>query len=952
MALQRLGGTCENRVNSRPDQPQWPLESRRSAFMRQAASIYNEHMLRIPTAWIVACLLVLTVGLASAAPSPEGLEFFENKIRPILATNCYTCHSAEAKTRMGGLSLDTRDGIREGGQRGHAVVPSDPEASLILDALRYEGGLKMPPTGKLSDEVVQDFAAWIKMGAPDPREVRGASQQSSIDLDQGRQYWAFQTPRAQALPDVRDLRWPRGAVDQYVLAALEDQGLRPVPDASKADLLRRVTYDLTGLPPSVAEMEVFMADESDRAYSAVVERLLESDRFGERWGRHWLDVVRYSDTIGRTRNLPFPMAWRYRDYVIRAFNDDKPYDRFVQEQIAGDLLPYDSPKDRQENQIATGFLALGAHDLNEPDPKQFEMDVADEMINVSTRSMLALSVGCARCHDHKFDPIPTKDYYALAGIFRSSELRNGLRRRPRFNAGYFRVERMVTLDGVPDYSTADADALRAERARLWGKLQAAEEARDRVECRKYARELSKLAVPENLAMGVIEAPQPQAMRVNIGGDPHTLGDPVDRGFVQVLYPPDANIPEIGSGESGRLQFAEWLTRPDNPLTARVMANRVWHQLTGKGIVATVDNFGSTGRQPTNQALLDHLALRFIDSGWSVKSLIREVVLSRTYRLSTQPDSDNFAKDPDNNLNWRANLRRLEAESVRDSVLYVSGVLELDATPPAPVKGFDRSQILNPGNRQLRAWEFDDPNRSVYVPVVRNLASRMFEAFDFPEPSETHGVRDVTTSPSQALLLMNGRFIRSNALIAAERLMASHSRDRDRARHAFRQVLSRDPSAAEEDRAIKRVREIARALSSDEAKAADKAAATTWLGEMLSAALDRKPDTNELSAAMRSVASAEPGTTDSVVAMKGAFFTSEGGVNGGLVHQVLEAALGREIDSKERGQLRKNMRSWQTSQTGGGGSGSFMLAASSNPAHEAWTRIYHALYNSAEFRYRN
>ena len=909
-------------------------------------------MSRVTTVWFAVCLLGIAAGVASAAPSPEGVEFFENKIRPVLAKNCYTCHSAEAKTRMGGLSLDTRDGIREGGLRGHAVVPSDVEASLILGALRYEDGLKMPPTGKLPDEVVHDFTTWIEMGAPDPREPNVAPQQSSIDLEQGRRYWAFRAPRAQALPAVRDLEWPRGAVDQYVLAALEDRDLRPVSDASKADLLRRVTFDLTGLPPTVGEMEAFMADRSESAYSDVVERLLESGRFGERWGRHWLDVVRYSDSIGRTRNLPFPMAWRYRDYVIRAFNSDKPYDRFVQEQIAGDLLPYNSSEERVENQIATGFLALGAHDLNEIDAKQFDMDVADEMINVTTRSMLALSVGCARCHDHKFDPIPTKDYYSLAGIFRSSELRNGLRRRPRFNAGYFRVERMVTLDGMPDYSAADAEATRSERARLWAELQAAEKNRDRNACRQFSRALSKLPIPENLAMGVVEAAEPVALRVNIGGDPHTLGDSVQRGFVQVLFPPGAGIPKIGQGESGRLQLAKWLTRPDNPLTARVMANRVWHQLTGKGIVATVDNFGSTGRQPTNQALLDYLAVRFVDSGWSVKSLIREIVLSRTYKLSTHLDAGNFEEDPDNNLNWRANLRRLEAESVRDSVLYVSGELELDASSPSPVVSFDRSQLLNPGNRQLRAWEFDDQYRSVYVPVVRNLASRMFEAFDFPEPSETHGVRDVTTGPSQALFLMNSGFIRSNALIAAERLMAAHSRDRDRARYAFRQVLSRDPTASEEERALKRVRDIASTLSSPEAGAADRAAAEAWLEGLLAAALEREPDSSELSAALQSVVSGDPGAADSAVAMRGAFADADAAMRGALVQRVVEAALGRRMDAKERSQVRKSIKDWYTSQAGTDGSGSRMLAASADPVHEAWTRIYHALYNSAEFRFRN
>ena len=362
----------------------------------------------------IATLTFALTSHAAQTASEKGLEFFEKKIRPVLVSNCYACHSAEAKTSMGGLSVDTREGIREGGQRGHAVVPLDVESSLIVEAIRYEGALKMPPTGKLPDEVVRDFAKWIEMGAPDPREFKIEVVAGNIDLEKGRQYWAFRPPSSAALPAVRDVAWPIGTIDQHVLAGLESNGLHPAPDAQKPDLLRRVTFDLTGLPPTPSELEEFLTDKSEGAYRKVVGRLLESDRFGERWGRHWLDVVRYADTVGRTRNLPFPLAWKYRDYVIRSFNDDKPFDTFVRQQIAGDLLPYSRAEERVENQIATGFLAIGAHDLNEPDAKQFDMDVADEMINVSTRSILALSVGCARCHDHKFDPIPTKDYYALA----------------------------------------------------------------------------------------------------------------------------------------------------------------------------------------------------------------------------------------------------------------------------------------------------------------------------------------------------------------------------------------------------------------------------------------------------------------------------------------------------------------------------------------------------------
>ncbi len=895
-------------------------------------------------------LLLVSAALATETPSQEGLDFFENKIRPVLAKNCYACHSADAKTRMGGLSLDTRDGIRAGGQRGHAVVPADTDASLILGALRYDGALRMPPTGKLPEEVVQDFAAWIKMGAPDPREVKVKVQASTIDLEKGREYWAFQAPSKQSPAPLSDVAWPRGTIDQYVLAGLEAQGLRPVPGASKSDLLRRLTFDLTGLPPTVAELDAFLADDSDRAVHKVVERLLESDRFGERWGRHWLDVVRYSDTIGRTRNLPFPLAWRYRDYVIRSFNADKPYDRFVREQIAGDLLAHSTAEERVENQIATGFLALGAHDLNEPDPKQFEMDIADEMINVTSRSMLALSVGCARCHDHKFDPIPTADYYALAGIYRSTDVRNGLLRRPRFNAGYFRVERMVELDGVPDYAGTEADEFRAERKRLWDELKAAGAKRDRTECRRIVKELAKVPLPGNLAMGVVDAAQPVPMRVNIGGDPHTLGDPVQRGFVQVLYPDTESIPSIAESDSGRMQLADWLTRPDNPLTSRVMVNRIWHQLIGKGIVPTVDNFGSSGQQPTNQALLDYLAVRFVDSGWSVKSMIREIVLSRSYQLSTQTDRRNFAKDPDNNHIWRANIRRLEAESLRDSVLYVSGELQTGPPPPSPVSQFDPNQLLNPNSKLLRPWDTEDPYRSVFVPVVRNLGSRLFETFDFPEPSETHGARDVTTGPSQALFLMNSSFVRSHSLIAAERLLASRSDDRARARHAFRQVLSRDPSGAEEDRTVRRVGEISRELTSEETVKADRSAARAWMAELLGAMLDRSAEAAEITAAMEFGDAREPGAADSEIAIASAFRGGGGSVRRDLVQQATEAALGRRLSAEERSAARSNMRAWYESQ--GGGAESTLLAVSSNPEHEAWTRIYHALYNSAEFRYRN
>ena len=907
--------------------------------------------LRVAITVLPLCFTVLANGAETL--TGEGLDFFESKIRPVLVANCYVCHSADAKTRMGGLGLDTRDGIREGGQRGHAVVPGDVESSILVAALRYDGELKMPPGGRLSEEVVSNFEKWIRMGAPDPREVDAQVTESSIDLEEGRRFWAFQAPIKPPAPPVEDLSWPRGMIDQFVLAGLDSRGLQPAADAGKAAILRRVTFDLTGLPPTPGELRAFLADDSDSAYATVVDRLLDSDRFGERWGRHWLDVVRYADTMGRTRNLPFPVAWKYRDYVVRSFNEDKPYDRFVQEQVAGDLLPYDSTREHVESQLATGFLAIGAHDLNEPDAKQFDMDVADEMINVSTRSFLALSVGCARCHDHKFDPIPTKDYYALAGIFRSSELRSGLRRRPRFNAGYFRTEKLVKLDGLPEFSVADAVEVRTERERLWKELQAAEQARDRQKCREYSRALGKLPMPENLAMGVVEATKPAQMKVNVGGDPHTLGEDVNRGFVQVLFQPEAGLPRIGKYESGRLQLADWLVRRDNPLTARVLVNRAWHYMLGKGIVATVDNFGAMGRQPTNQALLDYLAVQFMDQRWSVKSLIREIAMSRTYRLSTGFAEENFEIDPDNDYLWRANVRRLEAESIRDSVLLVSGELQSGPPPSSPVHAFDRNQLINPNNRQVKSWETSASYRSIYVPVIRNLASRLFEAFDFPEPSETHGVRDVTTGPSQALFLMNNEFVRTQAGIAAERLIATREDDVERVKHAFRQVLSRDPSPAELDRALERIREINESLNSGRDSENGEPGARAWLGEVMAAVLERQPGEDEISAAMEYLTRRQPRADRSAAGAAGAFEDDGGSFSSDIVTEMVETVLGRSLEKDERLAARKNIRTWRTQQRKRSiKADRAMLAVAASPEHEAWSRFYHALYNSAEFRYRN
>ena len=737
--------------------------------------------------------------------SPDDLQFFESKIRPVLARHCYRCHSAEAETQMGGLSLDSRVGILRGGQRGEAIVPGSVDDSLLLQALSYESDLKMPPTGKLSDQVIVDFTQWIERGAPDPREQEVAAPESQINLKKGRQYWAFQTPKRPKLPPVNDLSWPRGAVDQFLLAKREQAGLPAVADADRPALLRRATFDLLGLPPTPEEIDSFVNDPDDHAFRKVVDRLLQSPRFGERWGRHWLDVARYGETMGRTLNFPFPVAWRYRDYVIDAFNRDKPYDRFVSEQIAGDLLPSESIRQRREQVTATGFLALGAHDLNEPDRVLYPMDVADEMINVTSRSILALSVGCARCHDHKFDPIPTRDYYALAGIFRSTELKGGLRQRPKYGAAYFRVDKLLRLERASGSAESGAGWAELRRAELWRQIKDAVKAEDRKKVRDLSKELDELPLPWNVVMGVEDSAAIQRCRVNIGGDPHTLGEEAPRGFLQVLDQDSTGRPNISNGESGRLQLVQWLVRRDNPLTARVMVNRIWHHLFGRGLVPSVDNFGKMGEQPSHPELLDYLAVQFMDQGWSVKSVIREIMLSRTYQLSTGFYRANFENDPDNKFLWRMNRRRLEVEAIRDAMLYVSGELKLEPPRGSPVHRWKRNGQVRAGNKQLEPWDVEQNYRSVYVPVIRTQLSRFFETFDFPEASETHGARDVTTVATQALFFMNSPFVRRQASAASERLLASTADDYARVEQAYRQVLSREPTRRELEQALAFVR---------------------------------------------------------------------------------------------------------------------------------------------------
>ncbi|HEX4149481.1 MAG TPA: DUF1549 domain-containing protein [Pirellulales bacterium] len=810
--------------------------------------------------WVLGWLTLTAAALAADKPDPRsaakqsrptkaGGDFFEQKIRPVLVEKCYQCHSSTKGKPKGGLALDTHEGLRKGGETGAILVAGDPESSLLVEALRYEG-LEMPPKEKLPDELVANFAEWIRMGAPDPRKPNDSAKKLSREAAAG--FWAYQPPQRARLPAVRNSAWPKNDVDRFILAVLETKNLKPVAEADRYTLLRRLSFDLTGLPPTPEDIAAFQSDSSPQAVERVVDRLLASPQFGERWGRHWLDVARYGESTGKERNYPFSHAWRYRDWVIDAVNADKPYDRFITEQIAGDLLPASTPEEKNAQLIATGFLALGPKSLNERDAELYLMDQVDDQIDVVCRTVLATTVGCARCHDHKFDPIPTADYYALAGIFRSSEVLAGVapgknkrysgQLMPLVSAGASTTARIAVADepvSAPDDRSArllqQAKAAKAElkQLRAEGEEKNAERIRKLEKALDHARE--KLQKSENssgpsqddipaseLAMGVRDRAEPADCQICIRGEVGDRGTTVPRGFASVLTR-NSKV-KINPGQSGRLELAEWLTERSNPLTARVMANRIWYHLLGEGLVESLDNFGALGETPTHPALLDALALYLMDHGWSVKQTVRFVVLSRTYQLSSAHDEANYAVDPANQMMWRANRRRLDAEAIRDAALAASGRLDLNRPTGSMIGTLAGKEIGRKVSIDEAAAEMA-PCRSIYLPLARNSVPEMLAVFDVADPSLVVGQRDVTTVATQALFLMNSKFILDQCGRMARQLwQAEPSNTEARIDRAYRAILSRSPSAAEQKRA-------ARFLNDAAALAADKTTSdmTAWSG---------------------------------------------------------------------------------------------------------------------------
>ncbi|MBC8354646.1 MAG: PSD1 domain-containing protein [Planctomycetes bacterium] len=674
---------------------------------------------------IILTICLSSILFVSAAVFADENEFFEKKIRPVLVERCFKCHSEQADKVKGGLLLDSRDASRRGGDSGAAVVPGDLDASLLLSALRYES-FEMPPDGKLPDAVIAAFETWIKQGAHDPRDApTGEAAAAEINWEEARRFWAFQLPTLHALPIDVSVETIRRPLDAFVVSRLNDSKLTPNPEASRNVLIRRVTFDLIGLPPTPEEVKSFVEDKAPDAFERLVERLLASPQYGERWSRTWLDLARYAEDqahiVGNNTALCYPNAYLYRDWVINAFNKDLPYDQFVRQQLAADLV---NPDDKASH-IALGFIGLGPKYYRRSDIEVMAEEWEDRVDTVA-RGLLGLTIACARCHDHKYDPIPTEDYYSLAGIFASTEMFN----RP-----------------------LDAQREREKDGR-------AKKAED--------------------AVHIVRDTKLQDLNVFIRGDVKKKGQVAKRRFPRILCSTESLSLAFEKG-SGRLELADSIATRDNSLTARVIVNRVWGQLFGEPIVGTPSNFGSLGERPTHPDLLDDLSVRFMNSGWSLKWLQREIVLSATYRQSSDIDSAKQDIDPANRLLWRMNRRRLSVEAWRDALLSVGDRLAFQLGGPS-----------------IDPQAPDERRRTAYSRISRLELDAMLALFDFPDPNVHSPKRNETTTPLQKLFVLNSPFMVRQAEAFARRVTEAEASDTDRISLAYKIALGRSPSADERE----------------------------------------------------------------------------------------------------------------------------------------------------------
>ena len=648
------------------------------------------------------------------------------------------------------------------------------------------------------------------------------SVDNAAELDAARRFWAFQSPGDSAVPKVEDAGWPSSDLDFFVLAKLEAAELRPSPPADRRTLIRRAALYLTGLPPRPTDVEAFDKDESPNAWERCVDRLLASPRYGERWGRHWLDVARYADSNGLDENAAHVNAWRYRDYVIAAWNADKPFDHFVHEQLAGDLLGGDGER-RREQLVATGFLSLGPKVLAEPDAAKMEMDIIDEQVDTVGRAFLGLSLGCARCHDHKFDPVRTEDYYALAGIFKSTKTMEHFKKVAEWNENSLATEEEVQRKRKHDERVAvlkkELDLLTKKTN---GENRPADEKQRLEALQLELKKFEKSAPTLPTAMGVSER-EVTDLQVRIRGNHLELGGTVPRAVPVVFR--HLTAVKFSEERSGRLELARWLTEPANPLTARVLVNRLWRWHFGRGLVRTTDNFGKLGERPTHRELLDWLTLRFIEDRWSVKRLHRRILLSSTYRMSSAYDAHAAERDPENRLHWRCAPRRLEAEALRDSLLAVSGLLDLETGGTLLTHVKNRQLIFDHTSKD--GTNYDSRRRSVYLPVVRNNLYEVFGLFDHPDPAVTSGDRATTTVPAQALFLLNGKLVDRAAAALADTLLGEETDDDRRLEVLYARCFVRAVEENEKERAKEFIARFARALNEQQKRSEADARRGAW-----------------------------------------------------------------------------------------------------------------------------
>ena len=741
-------------------------------------------------AWAVVFMSLMFAGTNLSAKedtfTSEQIEFFENKVRPVLATHCYSCHSAEATKLKAGLRLDSRAGVLKGGESGPAIVPGNPAKSLLSQAVSYgDPDTAMPPKQKLADADIAALTKWVEMGAPWPGSDAAASRAEKSTKAEAydwekfrREHWSFRPIVAAKPPKVRRASWVKGDIDRFVLARLEAAGVTPNPAAEKRTLIRRAYLDLIGLPPTPEQVAAFLNDRRSDAFAKVVDSLLASEHYGERWARHWLDVARYSEADGGFGDQPLPNTWRYRDWVVRSFNADLPYDRFLTEQIAGDLLA------EKPDPAGTGFFAVGptyVGDGGDPEAQaQAEAETLADRVDTFSRGLLGLTVACARCHDHKFDPITTKDYYAIAGVFRNTR-RENFPVVPQAEVDAFKAGQQAIKDQekqIDEWLHAATKRLNLKRPEVEKSLD--EEAKKSLaELRRELERRKKSAPPMYATLHGLKDSGSVDMPVALRGDLRKPGEMAPRRFLEIVAGKEAAPYTKGSG---RLELARSVVASDNPLTARVIVNRVWGWHFGEALVRTPSNFGVLGEKPTHPELLDWLAADFIQHGWSMKRLHRQILLSSTWQMSSHFDKAKFTRDGDNRLLWRMNPRKLEVEVWRDSLLAVTG--ELDRT------------IGGPSANQI--WE--SKRRTVYASTSRTgdiyHADRFLRLFDAPAAVSSAEKRVTSTVPQQYLFMMNSPFMTGRAQVLGDWMRGLSGPLAHQLRDTYKRLYSRPPEPAE------------------------------------------------------------------------------------------------------------------------------------------------------------